>query len=340
MKIAAGRVAAFAKRPDPKVSVALVYGPDAGAVRETSAALLGAVLDDPNDAFRRADLAGPEIARDPARLVDEFCALSMIGGRRVIRLTDAGDGVTKALEMVLDSPGEALVVAEAGDLAPRSSLRKLCEKAGHAAALPCYVADAATVMALAAELVAEAGKTLDRDAAARLGDLLPGDRMLARREIEKLILFAGDASSLTAEHVGAVVGDGIDPALDTLTDAVLDGRAAVADATLDRLFAAGTSAVGLLRAVQRQLLRLHEAGTHCRDGLDVDAAMARLRPPVFFRQQTAFRGQLNRWPPAAATGALIRLAEAEALVKRTGIPPETVCRQTLLDLTERLRRVR
>ena len=335
MKIAAGRVAAFAKRPDPKVSVALIYGPDAGAVRETAAALMRAVLDDPNDPFRRADLGAPETARDPAKLVDEFGALSLTGGRRVVRLTEAGDSVTKAVEAVLDAPGDALVIAEAGDLGPRSSLRKLCEKAANAAALPCYAADAATVVALAAELAAEAGKTVDRDASARLGDILPGDRMLARREIEKLILFAGDATRLTADHVGAVVGDGIDPALDALADAVLNGQAAAADDTLDRLFAAGASAVGLLRVVQRQLLRLHEAGVHRRGGLDADGAMARLRPPVFFRQQGAFRGQMGRWPPAAATGALIRLAETEALVKRTGVPPETVCRQALLDLAGR-----
>ena len=61
---------------------------------------------------------------DPARLADEAAALSMLGGRRVVRVRNAGNGLGKLFEAFLESPiGDALVVVEAGDLAKV----RLCE---------------------------------------------------------------------------------------------------------------------------------------------------------------------------------------------------------------------
>jgi len=40
MKLAAGRVEGFLRRPDPEIRAVLLYGPDAGLVRERAEALL------------------------------------------------------------------------------------------------------------------------------------------------------------------------------------------------------------------------------------------------------------------------------------------------------------
>ena len=50
---------------------------------------------------------------DPARLADEAAAISMMGGRRVVRVRDAGNDLTELFEGFLkDPPGDALVVVE------------------------------------------------------------------------------------------------------------------------------------------------------------------------------------------------------------------------------------
>src|SRR5690606_31524089 len=91
------------------------------------------------DPFRVADLAGDTVADDPARLADEAAAMAMTGGRRVVRVRDAGNDTAPAFQSFLDHPmGDALIVAEAGELDGRSALRKLFEKAENAAALACY----------------------------------------------------------------------------------------------------------------------------------------------------------------------------------------------------------
>ena len=84
MKLAANRVESFVKAPD--VPAVLIYGPDAGLVKERLDRLTRSVLADPSDPFRLADLSMPMLKEDPARLADEIAALSMMGGRRVVQI--------------------------------------------------------------------------------------------------------------------------------------------------------------------------------------------------------------------------------------------------------------
>src|SRR5438874_603651 len=53
---------AFAARPDPKRPIALVFGPDAGLVRERVDAIIKAAVDDPADPFALARLEGDALA--------------------------------------------------------------------------------------------------------------------------------------------------------------------------------------------------------------------------------------------------------------------------------------
>ena len=339
MKIPPARVEALLRRPDPSLRAVLVYGPDNGLVQERVAALAQSVLGDAADPFRLADLQGPDIAKDPARLVDEAQALSMTGGRRLIRVRDAGDPVTEGLKRALSGPqADSLVVLEAGDLSPRSTLRKLAETAEAVAAVPCYQADAAAIAGFARSLLSEAGKTLDREAEAYLGQALVTDRQLARREIEKLIAWLGEDRHADLDAVRAVVGDSAEQSLDDLVLAVADGRAEAADRAWRLLLAEGTQPVTVLRALQRHFTRLHLAAAHIAAGLGPDQAMAKLRPPVFFKAQPRVRAQIARWPAAQLDAALARLADAEAACKQTGMPAETLCARTILALSLGARR--
>lgn len=94
MKLSGGRIEAFVARPDPKVRVVLVYGPDSGLVRERVDRLTRAVVEDPADPFRVADLTPAILKEDPSRLADEAAAMALTGGRRVVRLKDATDAIT------------------------------------------------------------------------------------------------------------------------------------------------------------------------------------------------------------------------------------------------------
>ena len=91
MKVAAGQVEGFLRRLDPQIRAVLLFGPDAGLVRERADTLARAVCPDLRDPFRVAELTAATLVADPARLADEAAQISLMAGRRVVRLRDAGD---------------------------------------------------------------------------------------------------------------------------------------------------------------------------------------------------------------------------------------------------------
>src|SRR5262245_64834304 len=114
----------------------LVFGPDQELVRERAIAIAKTVVADLNDPFRVAELDESILESDPARLWDEAAALSMTGGRRVVRVRSANNGLAQTFQKFLDSPpGDALIVIEAGDLAKSGALRRVFEGASNAAAI-------------------------------------------------------------------------------------------------------------------------------------------------------------------------------------------------------------
>ena len=130
MKPRTGDIDRFVANPDPAAQVILIFGPDQGLVRERANRLAKTVLDDLSDPFRMTDLSDTDLKQDPARLADEAAAISMMGGRRVVRVRHAGDSLSKTVKSFLENPaGDALILLEGGELTPRSSLRKILEAA-------------------------------------------------------------------------------------------------------------------------------------------------------------------------------------------------------------------
>src|SRR6185312_15501431 len=115
--IKAADVDRFIARPDAGTPIVLVYGPDAGLVRERVDALVRASVDDPNDPFALARIEGEELSANPARLIEEALTVPLFGGRRAVLVRAGARNIAAALEPVLaQAANDCRVIIEAGDL--------------------------------------------------------------------------------------------------------------------------------------------------------------------------------------------------------------------------------
>ncbi|MEQ1888678.1 MAG: DNA polymerase III subunit delta [Alphaproteobacteria bacterium] len=180
------------KRPAAAVRAMLFYGPNEGRVREYAARAVLAIVDDLSDPFRISNLSAADLKDDPARLPDEAAAIAMTGGRRVVRLRGAADGQIEGFATFLDQPiGDTLIIAEAGELARTSKLRKLFESHPACAIAACYEDSTADLAALVTGHLRQHGLTINSDARDYLLQCLGADRMATRQELEKLVLYMG-----------------------------------------------------------------------------------------------------------------------------------------------------
>lgn len=340
MKVSARRAEAFVRSPDPAARAVLLYGPDPGQVRERADRLAAGVVENLGDPFRVAELTGEAVRDDPAVLADEAAALSFGGGRRVVRLRGATDGGAPAIASFLEAPrGDALIVVEAGDLGPRSALRRLFESSGAAAALPCYGDEGRDLAEFIRGVLSEHRLDVQPDAMSYLVERLGGNRQLTRRELEKLVLYAGPGAGsggaggggeVTLADAVACVGDSAALELDDAAFAAADGDFAALDRVMSRLLLEGTSPVALLRAALRHVQRLHLGAGLMRSGASLDSAMQALRPPVFFKQRRRFAAQLGWWPVDRLAEVMERLMQAELDCKQTARPDAAIAERALM----------
>ena len=355
MKITASRIDRFLLNPGPDIVGVLLFGPDQGLVRERAVTLAQTVVDDLGDPFRVVELSGAAIKADPAILGDEARQFSMTGGRKVIRVIEATDGIVQVFADLLEgSEIESFVVAEAGNLGARSSLRNLFQKAGNAACIGCYEDDARGLIGIINETLGRYGLTATPDALAFLSANLGGNRLVTRGELEKLALYAGATEpgprdkgtgdkgtgakiTVSLEDAIQCIGDSAAMSLDFVAYAMASGNAPTLDRALERALMEGTSPVGILRAAGRHLQRLHLTLGMVEKGMPAKRAVDALKPQVIFKFQDEFLAQVRRWTGDRLSRAMMIVTEAEIDCKTTGFPDVAGCHRALIRIAQAAR---
>ena len=342
MKITGGRVNAFLNNPPGDMIGVLFFGPDRGLVKERAENLIKKFSDNPDDAFSSAVLTSDDLSSDPARLADEMSALSMFGDQRLVRLRldheRSGAAISKIIKDLDLNPNKAAarLVVEAGELTPRSAIRKAFEAGGRFAAIGCYKDSAADLANMVRRTLTENNIEIDRDALELWVPLLEGDRILARNEMEKMILFKGYGETpdarISVEDVKMVAAGAQAASIDDIIMSAMNGQTAKCDDTFKRAIAGKVNIAIILLSLQRHITRLLEASAHMQAGDRPQSAMKALRPPVFRMQERNFLNHLQTWPMKALHSALSETLTAEQQLKSAGAPGEAIVGRILLTL--------
>ncbi len=340
MKVSARQADNFVVSPAPDVRAVLVYGPDFGLVNERASKLLksqGVDLDDP---FASVTLRSEDLSKEPARLFDEATAISLGGGLRIVRARGVTDSAVESMMRLFEQTiVNAFIVLEAGNLGPRSRLRRLFEETDQGAALPCYADDDVVRGSVIDGMLLEAGKEAEPSALEYLTAHLAGDRGVARRELEKLLLYTlEDSGKLTPEQITACIGDESEHVLEDVAKAACSGNMIELSRAYDRCIATGQLEISILRALFRHLQRLHETSIARDHGDDVGQVMSKLRPPVFFKDKAQFAAQISKWTTDRLQDAMGIVMNAERSCKSTGVPSQLVCERVLFQISSAARR--
>jgi DNA polymerase-3 subunit delta len=322
---------AYVAKPDSRL-IALVYGVDAGLVRERVEALLAASVDDLADPFALVRIEGDTLASHPERLLEEAHTAPLFGGRRAIWVKAGGSSNAAAEALLADPPEkDCRVVIEAGDLRKGAPLRTLFEQAKGAVALPCYADNERDLARLVTEELRAANLAIAPDAQALLISLLGGDRQASRNEIRKLALHAHGKERVDADDVLAVVADASSLAVDSVVDATFAGRIQIFDSQFQRARTGGIPAGTILSAAARQAAQLHRARLAIEGGATMpDAIREAFRPPLFFRREPLVKAALSAWTTVRLEKTMAELAEATLAARQWPLAAEATTHRALL----------
>jgi DNA polymerase-3 subunit delta len=337
----------FLKSPDKGVRAAVIHGKDRSGVAERAGILCRAVTPDLNDPFNVTVLTDSDLDGDEGRLEEALTALSMIGGRRLVRVRLGGEkaSIDKMLAGALKVHAEggfnpdAMLVIEAGALGRDSALRKAAEGAKEAVGIACYEDETGDVTRMTREALAADKVGLTSDALDRFVGRLPRERGLMRQEIERLVLYIGPSSGQTIDVAELEQHLGVEPDA-SLQDAALQafgGRPAPAQSGLRRALAEGESPVMAVRQASIHLGKLRRINVL--QGNGAGAKEAAKAAGVFWKQEAELLRQASRWRLEDLDKVLDSVNAADIATKTTGSPDQLIAERLLLEIAARARRL-
>jgi DNA polymerase-3 subunit delta len=328
----AHEVARFVSRPDIAQGIFLAYGPDAGLVRETAQRLIRKLTEDDPQSGDVVVLEGSDIDADPSRLAVEANTMSLFGGKRIIRVRNAGKSLVMPLAELRDNPGDAAIVLEAGNLAAKDALRALVEAAKQGRALPCYPDSDETLQALIRETFNQNGIRVDADVVSLLREILGNDREITRRELEKLCLYAASTRTLTHEDVLLLCADNGMLVIDAIVDAAAGGNAERLELALNRALSSAVDAQRILAISVIHFSNLRRWRTEVDLGKSPRGVLEGLRPKPHFSRIGQLEQQLRLWTDQALSTASERLLQVTADTRRRPALAEAALRRALLSI--------
>ena len=329
----------FLARPDGGRPIVLLYGPDAGLVRERTEALLASAVDDPNDPFSMVRMDGDELAAEPSRLVDEALTVPLFGGRRAIRVRAGSKNFASGVDTLAEMPmKDCRIVIEAGDLRPESPLRKACERAKTAVAIGCYPDGERDLAKLIDDELRLGNLRIAPDARAALADLLGGDRQASRNELRKLALYAHGEGEVTLEHVMAVVADASEMKLDPIVDSAFAGKPDLVEIEFAKAMIAGTYPGIIISAAQRQAAWLHKSALALAEGTPVSALLDGGFPRLHFSRKGSVEIALRNLSAPRLLAIIEQLAVAALDMRKQAALAAAIAQRTLLSIAVSARR--
>lgn len=330
---------AFLARPDAGRPIILLYGPDAGLVRERAEALIASAIDDPNDPFSLVKLDGDELSAEPSRLVDEAMTVPLFGGRRAIRIRAGSRSFASGVDTLAEMPvKDCRIVIEAGELRPESPLRKACEKAKTAVAIGCYPDTERDLAKLMEDELRIANLRIAQDARGALMSFLGGDRQASRNELRKLTLYAHGKGEITLDDVMSVVADASELKLDPIVDGAFAGRPDIVETEFAKAMIAGTYPGVIISAAQRQAAWLHKSALAIADGTPASAVLDGGFPRLHFSRKPAVETALRNFSVARLAAIIEQLATAALDTRKQSTLAAAIAQRTLMAIAANAKR--
>ncbi|MBI1308559.1 MAG: DNA polymerase III subunit delta [Proteobacteria bacterium] len=303
----------LAQKLNPLPLLVLLWGEDAGAIRQAAQTVIAATGVDMADPFAAEKLTLNDLATNPSRLADSAQTLSFTSPHRLISFSGiSGDesaatvtALTDAVKTTLSLPLSAVtIVLPVPKLLEKSSALVKAAEAHPQALSVRFFADAARDLTpfLKNEIEA-AGQRIEPSALQLLTASLGADRDIARREVEKLLLYAGTEDPITEAHVLESVAGAIPADAFRLAEAVGARNTAQTDKLLQHLLQQGEDLSAAFTLALRHLTTLKTAQALKAEGKSeseilLQTGKSRAPKPA----QADFLRQINHYPAARLAG--------------------------------------
>ena len=185
----------------------LLYGPNSYLVSDTYNKLCKSLFDK-NDVFAPPEFNIKEISKDSDTFFNEANSLSFGGGRKYLKIDmDNSEASGPILDFLKDSLNETTLLIKAGNLSPRSSLRKSLEKSKDTLIIPFYEDDFISLKNFIKEKSIKRSFNFDDSAVHAIISMSGYERSQVNDAVERIMLYYefSDNKSINDEKIKKIL---------------------------------------------------------------------------------------------------------------------------------------
>ncbi len=329
MKIAPYKIDSFINSlpQNKEIFGALIYGPESGIVSINSDKIAKSIVKNLSDPFLVSNIEQKRLEEDGALLSDEFVSMSMMGGRKLIRINNVNNKITNNLKAIFDNKkdskkpiGTNFILISANELDNSSSLRKFAENNPYFAAIACYEDNEAAIKNIIRNKLREYNLKPENGVIELIIDKFGKNRLIILNEIDKLALYMDQNQDLTIDIVQKVIADISQISINEFINAFYNIDLKKSNFFLKKLINEKTNSITILRFLANYLFKLYVVKNNLEKGSNLESEIRLQR--IFFKQEASFKRHLNLWNLSALKLLLKKLEDLEINCKDSNNNPE------------------
>lgn len=333
-------IAKYLKSPDLSVKCVIIFGTNEGMIADYCRQFARTVCPDLNDAFQVSRLNMEQLEKDVGLLFGEYNARSLMGGRRVVIISDGNNNLTAHFKNLFkDSTSDTLVIVTSSTINKKSSLYTLAEKSPEYVLIGCYDDREESSFAFAKAFLVKSGITIGPEAMQLLCSRLSSDRQASANELEKLVTYLGTRRNVEIADVRGAVSDASDSSHDDMCYFAAGGNTSKALEAYNELLQQGDEPVSIVRSLSYHFMKILGCVAAMENGQGADSAASSLKPPLMFFRKNDFILQLRIWKRQSVLEVLDLLYRCERDCKTTNFPAEEILSYTLMQVAGAARRL-
>ncbi|QKX01726.1 DNA polymerase III subunit delta [Wolbachia endosymbiont of Cruorifilaria tuberocauda] len=318
MKITPSKIEKFLEKPDALKGI-LIYGSDNDKVDFFAKKVIASLCE-----YSVQVMDFVTVDKFPGLLFSELVNISIFTNKKLIKLINVSGRISKGLKNVLDNNTNGnYIVMIANELPYNSTTKSYTESSKIFGVISCYKNNSSDSCDVISNYLKQNGIWYTNEIIYHLQSYFNYSKLPIYSELEKLVLYLGEKKDLKLTDVKLCfpTSDNDYVTLDNLYSAIVYKNTRQFIKISDILISQENfSPIALIRITLNYFLHLENVLLLVQGGMNEQAAINQLVPPLFFKQLQSFKCHLK----------IFRLSELKKLIEKL-ISLEIFCKATDLD---------
>ena len=264
-------------------------------------------------------------------LINETRNNSLFEDEKIILIENGSDKIFSILQLVLEKLENNKIYIFSEPLDKKSKLRNFYEKAKDNLAVPCYEDDQVSLK----KIILKELKNFQNLSPKNINLILEScgtDRIKLYNELNKISLYFIN-NKIEDEKLEKLLNDSVNNEFNELKDAAINGNKNMTNKLLSNTTLDSEKNMLCLAIINQRLNKLNELSDNFEKDKNLEAALNKLKPPIFWKDKPLFLAQRKNWNKKKLITALKKTYEVEfALKTNTYLDKNLILKKLLLDI--------